>query len=865
MGRLRGKGSTRAWLGQRSTVLLAPSGLDEDVGTKDRSPPQSQLQVEWAHGYNGQVVNAVHWISDEEFVFCVAALGVVQRLKPAKQRIFVGHSQRITCLSYCPASRLCASGQMDPKGGAGPFICLWRPADCILLSVLVFRMHEEQICSLCFSPDGSKLFSIGRDSASTLAMWENFLPKMGNSVSATMELPKVYRTPMAKVATGKVPAFGMASCNAVPEVKIAIFDAGHGTIGIVLKFFTVGDNAELYGRAAIFPDAAPRHVLNCAWLGERCIACGDHGELYLFEGNSCVCSRRLTGKALGFAVPLRDGLLAGGKDSVLHFVNVCGKHMEVASSVPFAQMKGAAVFNGPLPLATAAASNAGVLVGSDDHHLIMLDADGRRVKQLLQVSHQGELHALALHPDLQLKLLASGATDAMVRFWDLRDNHPVVGRVLNLQEGDGAKSSGIYSMAFNPSGSLLACGFGNGRLHWLRFPQLQPLAAPVRCGRERLAALAFVGDEMLAAGSWDQMVYLFSTDQPASPLRVLKGNTSSVTHMQITLDHQFLMTNSKDGQVLYFNLGTGERVTQETAKDLPWEVWTCPCAWHTMGMWAAHRHFSIHNIKSCRALGFATTGEQLLVAGDTSHRVKLYHFPSGCDQGFHTYDGHAGFVAAMLTVPLPPSPGDGATAAAPWSATHVITAGGDDRAIVQWRLVSSASARRAVAWHEASQAAVEVLRPSDPREPRPRERTLWERDEEHKDRTGRKTSVPGPWVQHGGSGASGLPYAEHLVETVPRRERLRGSCEVPDGEGYFAGRSTTAMAAKNERKSFRQGGLFKGRDWLDSGAIIASVASHVIGNPDTGSQRLEQFSAVEPKAAGMKNASPTDVDQLVES
>lgn len=36
MGRLRGKGSTRAWLGQRSTVLLAPSGLDEDVGTKAR-------------------------------------------------------------------------------------------------------------------------------------------------------------------------------------------------------------------------------------------------------------------------------------------------------------------------------------------------------------------------------------------------------------------------------------------------------------------------------------------------------------------------------------------------------------------------------------------------------------------------------------------------------------------------------------------------------------------------------------------------------------------------------------------------------------------------------------------------------------
>lgn len=34
----------------------------------------------------------------------------------------------------------------------------------------------------------------------------------------------------------------------------------------------------------------------------------------------------------------------------------------------------------------------------------------------------------------------------------------------------------------------------------------------------------------------------------------LGGNTSSVTHMQITLDHQFLMTNSKDGQAAWTEL-----------------------------------------------------------------------------------------------------------------------------------------------------------------------------------------------------------------------------------------------------------------------------------------------------------------------
>ena len=36
------------------------------------------------------------WVEpkEKEFVFCVAAVGVVQCLEPAKQRIFVGHSRR---------------------------------------------------------------------------------------------------------------------------------------------------------------------------------------------------------------------------------------------------------------------------------------------------------------------------------------------------------------------------------------------------------------------------------------------------------------------------------------------------------------------------------------------------------------------------------------------------------------------------------------------------------------------------------------------------------------------------------------------------------------------------------------------------
>lgn len=34
-------------------------------------------------------------------------------------------------------------------------------------------------------------------------------------------------------------------------------------------------------------------------------------------------------------------------------------------------------------------------------------------------------------------------------------------------------------------------------------------------------------------------------------------------------------------QVLYFNVVSGERATQDAVKDMRWNTWSCPMAWHT--------------------------------------------------------------------------------------------------------------------------------------------------------------------------------------------------------------------------------------------------------------------------------------------
>ena len=438
--------------------------------------------------------------------------------------------------------------------------------------------------------------------------------------------------------------------------------------------------------------------------------------------------------------------------------------------------------------------------------------------------------------DPALKLVVTaGVQDATVRFWDVSEHQPVVGRVLRLEDAH----SGIHSLAFSPSGRLLALGCGDGYLQLVPFPSLTSVSGR-RGATERLSALCFTGENTLAAGSRDQTIHIFDTSSSSkAALRQLKGNTSPVTHMQCSADGGFLMTNSKDGQVLYFNVVSGERATQDAVKDMRWNTWSCPMAWHTMGMWAANRHFGVAGIKSCRAFE-ADTGEQLLASGDINHRVKLYHFPclSG-EQGFHCYDGHAGFVSGIATVPSEGRP-----------ATHLITLAADDGAMLQWRFVSCATktAPQTCAWEDKDLPKQEPMRLREPTaKPKPRERPPWEHEEVRELET-KRGAAPGPWTQHDNRS---LPYAEHMEHHV-YRSRPKGGM-VMRGDGA-AGASTTmatehevrrknsaaellkavegaagrTTAAKDEHKSNRRNSSVSMEElWMDSGAIIASVATKV--------------------------------------
>jgi WD40 repeat protein len=174
---------------------------------------------------------------------------------------------------------------------------------------------------------------------------------------------------------------------------------------------------------------------------------------------------------------------------------------------------------------------------------------------------------------------------------------------------------------------------------------------------------------LLAAGSWDQKAYLYLANEDFKLQFVLLGNASSIEHLNFSADGDILMTNSKDGQMLYYETSSGARINRTALmRDVPWAQWTCNLGWSVTGIWDPDYDQTDIN-------GACQTHEGDLIAlGDDYGMVKLLRYPATCGQysaGYAAYNGHSSHVCCVRF-----SHDD----------TYLISVGGADASIFQWKL-----------------------------------------------------------------------------------------------------------------------------------------------------------------------------------
>ncbi|ELW47223.1 Echinoderm microtubule-associated protein-like 1 [Tupaia chinensis] len=198
------------------------------------------------------------------------------------------------------------------------------------------------------------------------------------------------------------------------------------------------------------------------------------------------------------------------------------------------------------------------------------------------------------------------------------------------------------------------------------FRQQQTGPAVRRFDRNQRGMTSEEDGNFLAIGSHDNCIYIYGvSDNGRKYARVGKcsGHSSFITHLDWSVNSQFLVSNSGDYEILYWVPSACKQVVSvEATRDIEWATYTCTLGFH---VFEGSDGTDINAV--CRA-----HEKKLLSTGDDFGKVHLFSYP--CSQ-FRAPSLSGGPSSHVTNVDFL------------CEDSHLISTGGKDTSIMQWRVV----------------------------------------------------------------------------------------------------------------------------------------------------------------------------------
>ena len=137
------------------------------------------------------------------------------------------------------------------------------------------------------------------------------------------------------------------------------------------------------------------------------------------------------------------------------------------------------------------------------------------------------------------------------------------------------------------------------------------------------------------------------------------------------------MSNCTSYEILFHDMSTGRQVTGGASqyKNEPWASWSCTLGWPVQGIFPPCADGS--DINACERSPDGT----VLATGDDFRMVKLFKYPCPVEEGaYQKYSGHSEHITGV---------GFSRNQA---GQKYLITTGGEDKAIFQWKYFMDAQA-----------------------------------------------------------------------------------------------------------------------------------------------------------------------------
>ncbi|KAG7238574.1 hypothetical protein INR49_030847 [Caranx melampygus] len=537
-------------------------------------------------------------------------------------------------LALHPERVLVATGQV----GKEPYICVWDSYTVQTVSILK-DVHTHGIACLAFDLEGQCLVSVGLDSKNTICVWDW---RRGKVLAA---------------APGHTDRIFDISWDLYQPSKLVSCGVKH------IKFWSLCGNA-LTPKRGVFGKTGDLQTILCLACAKDEITYSGalNGDIYVWKGiNLMRTVQGAHGSGIFSMNACEEGFATGGRDGCVRLWDLNFKPITVIDLRETDQgYKG-------LSVRSVCWRGDHILVGTQDSEIFEVVVHDRNKPFLIMQGHcEGELWALAVHPTKPLAM--TGSDDRSVRIWSLID-HALIARC-NMEEP-------IRCAAVSTDGIHLALGMKDGSFTVLRVRDMTEVVH-IKDRKEAIHELKYSPDGAhLAVGSNDNSVDIYGVVQRYKKVGECIGSNSFITHMDWSTDSKYLQTNNGIGRRLFYRMPSGKEVTnREELKLVQWASWTCVLGPEVNGIWP--KYSDINDINSVDA----NFNNQVLVTADDYGLVKLLRYPC-VKKGakFKKYLGHSAHITN-----------------ARWSHDYqwVITIGGADHSVFQWKFVPERKSKEAL-------------------------------------------------------------------------------------------------------------------------------------------------------------------------
>jgi microtubule-associated protein-like 6 len=559
--------------------------------------PSQNFTLDWAYGYNAHSgKNNTCYSAKGRIIFPTGAVCVVQDVAMHEQKFFTAHSDVVLCMKCyhtADGSTIVASGE----AGVRPSIHIWNAETLTLMSTLK-GFHRNGVAQVDFSPDHTKLATIGLDTYHSIAV---YLWVTGERIWAS----RTTSDPVHDI-------------RFLTDNQLASCGKDH------IYFWKDNDRGGYHRYRGMFGSAMKPETLWCVAMVEDYVVTGsDTGMVHVWEGRNVVRSIKGHTGTINACYVVR-----ATKENEVGFITACsGGKLQLWNS----KLELGATFNALIlgSLETSIISvcwdmiASRILIGFKSCEIFEMDAtDGRNAHEASVVSGHSKpnVSGLSVHP-LKPHQFCTVGSDKFVRIYDTSERKVIRSAMLDTIG---------HCCTYSPNGQMILVGLGTGidgleerkeGAYVVLSEADLTLLHEARDSKYMIADCKYSPDgSLMALACNDGSIYVYNAHDYAARARC-RGHAGKVEHLDFSHNNQFIMSNSSAGELLFWDSDTAELQAPKVMKDMLWDTNSCVFSHATQGCWGPFDDKAVLTAV-CRS-----NGKDLVATSNNYGDIRVYNSP----------------------------------------------------------------------------------------------------------------------------------------------------------------------------------------------------------------------------------------------